>query len=322
MVGCSAVSFNVQIAEDWQEPVELGRGNSGGRPMAGCGAHGTLSDLCGQRGAHLGHPGSGTRSPYVLNEATTSGVVSGVFPGLGGFWIQEVETDDDPATSAGLFVLYGDEVPAEPPVKAGDLVQVNGRVREISGQTTLHVADEAGITLLDEGQPLPEAVLFDPPQENEAADIYKEALEGMLVTLPGTAVAVAPTTQYGEYVLLNDHWGVSSVRRGEPSGFFIMVDDGSQVAHADQSTLPYVVAKGDLVQDLSGPLAYTFDQFKIEPLAVPVVTSAEREVACAAARGRQPVQRGYVQCGEFLRHPDPHPDRSAPPHQARSMKTN
>ncbi len=49
--------------------------------------------------------GEGLASPYVRDLATTEGIVIGVFPDLEGFWIQETETDDDPATSAGLFVL-------------------------------------------------------------------------------------------------------------------------------------------------------------------------------------------------------------------------
>ncbi|MFN2189118.1 MAG: lamin tail domain-containing protein, partial [Candidatus Promineifilaceae bacterium] len=43
--------------------------------------------------------GSGDRSPYARTEATTEGIVTGVFPDLGGFWIQEIVNDYDPTTS-------------------------------------------------------------------------------------------------------------------------------------------------------------------------------------------------------------------------------
>ena len=82
--------------------------------------------------------GDGDRSPYRHSIATTEGIVSGVFPELAGFWIQEINSDDDPATSAGLFVLYDSE---QIPVNLGDQVQVKGKVREMSAQTTLHVTD-------------------------------------------------------------------------------------------------------------------------------------------------------------------------------------
>jgi predicted extracellular nuclease len=51
----------------------------------------------------------------------------------------------------------------------------------------------------------------------------------------------------------------------------IFVDDGSVVEHFDQSTLPFVLAKGDIAADFVGPLAYTFDNYKIEPVQLPSI---------------------------------------------------
>ena len=48
--------------------------------------------------------GPGDRSPYTFKPVVTAGTVTGVFPELGGFWIQEIDTDNDPLTSAGLFI--------------------------------------------------------------------------------------------------------------------------------------------------------------------------------------------------------------------------
>jgi len=314
--GVGAVSFNVLVNDDTTQPIELGQVTAVADQWPDPVASEPYLTFVGSGVPIWAIQGPGQRSPYALSEATTTGVVTGAFPDMRGFWIQEVESDDDPATSAGLFVLYGDQDVSELPVLEGDLVQVNGRVREISGQTTLHVADEEGITILAEGQALPEAVEIDPPRENEAANVYKESLEGMLVTLPGTATAVAPTTRYGEYVLVNDHWGVESVRRGEETGFFIMVDDGSQEAHEDQSTLPYTVQKGDRVQDLIGPLAFTFDQFKIEPLVLPAVVSEEREAVALEPAGPNQFSVATFNVENLFDTRDPHP--SSPPRPSKT----
>jgi hypothetical protein len=87
---------------------------------------------------------------------------------------------------------------------------------------------------------------------------------------------VAPTTYFGEYVVVADEWGVSQIARTEAVGYDIFVDDGSEVAHEDQTTLPYVVKSGDRVLNLVGVLAFTFGNYKIEPVAVPEIVGGER----------------------------------------------
>ncbi|MAT98777.1 MAG: hypothetical protein CL608_16665 [Anaerolineaceae bacterium] len=218
--------------------------------------------------------GEGDRSPYVGIEAATSGVVTAVFPELNGFFIQDLELDDNPATSDGLFVFTG-VLPIT--AQVGDLLDVNGRVREISGQTALQVEALDNIVLNSPGytnvfNPVP----YDPPQDPVAALAYNEALEGVLVGLTEPALVVGPTTRFGEYSLVYEKWGVTSVARTDESGFLMVVDDGSTVAHDDQSSLAYAVANGDVVQNLVGPLAYTFGNYKIEPIVVPEVVVAER----------------------------------------------
>ena len=218
--------------------------------------------------------GEGDRSPYVGIETQTSGVVTAVFPELSGFFIQDLEPDDDPATSDGLFVFDG-ELPIT--VQVGDLLEINGQVREISGQTTLQVATLDDIALNSSGytnvfNPVP----YDPPQDPVEALLYNEALEGVLVSLVEPVLVVGPTTRFGEYSLVHEKWGITSMARTNESGFLMYVDDGSTVAHDDQSTLPYAVANGDVVQNLVGPLAFTFGNYKIEPIFMPEIVRAER----------------------------------------------
>jgi hypothetical protein len=212
--------------------------------------------------------GDGLTSPYVLDQVRTTGVVTGVFPSLGGFWIQSLKTDNDPNTSEGLFVFLGDR---ETDVTVGDYLDLAGVVREISQQTLLEIESLDDINILDQGLANPEAIELSPPLDDDASLAYYETLEGMLVQVSEPAVAVSPTSRYGEYsVVLLEH-GVDRIWRGAPSGYLIMVDDGTSDVHNDSSTLEYVVQTGDHVSDLFGPLAFTFGHYKIEPLHPPSI---------------------------------------------------
>jgi predicted extracellular nuclease len=228
--------------------------------------------------------GDGDISPYKLETLTTRGVVTGVFPELFGFWIQESDTDEDEATSAGLFVSR-DEL-QEPftledltlPVSIGDWVEVSGQVREISQQTQIRLTDLGDAVVLARGMVLPPAINLDPPTNESESLLYYEALEGMLVSVEGPAIAVSPTSKYGETALVLPHHEVDRLWRDNPTGMMIMADDGSEMVHYDRSTLPYVIQTGDQVEGLRGPLAFTFGQYKIEPLDLPNVTTIAHEL--------------------------------------------
>jgi predicted extracellular nuclease len=191
---------------------------------------------------------------------------------LGGFWIQETSTDTDPFTSSGLFVSTGS---TEPSVVPSDEVQISGIVRETSQQTQIAVTAFEDIILLSEGNPMPAAVELAPPADLDQAIRYYEAIEGMFAQISGPAIAVAPVTKYGEYVLVRPDAGVERLFQGQDAqnGVAIMVDDGSEMEHTDASTYPYIVNAGDTVSGVAGPLAYTFGQYKIEPVTVPQVNS-------------------------------------------------
>ncbi|MFQ6102543.1 MAG: lamin tail domain-containing protein, partial [Anaerolineae bacterium] len=226
--------------------------------------------------------GSGVESPYVRSQATTEGIVIGAFPELQGFWIQEPETDDDPATSAGLFVLTGE---LDVPVELGDWVRVRGKVREKSQQTMLEVLSPDDVMDLGSGNELPAPVELDPPQDESQARIYCEALEGMLVQVSEPAVAVAPTNKYGETALVRTTWGIERVMHGDPTGMLIFVDDGSSATHYDLTTLPFTIQTGDTVAGVVGPLAYTYGNYKIEPIATPIITPTDRPLPALEPAG-------------------------------------
>ncbi|RME43744.1 MAG: hypothetical protein D6796_12730, partial [Caldilineae bacterium] len=218
--------------------------------------------------------GEGLKSPYVNSTLQTEGIVTAIFDpeDIPGFFIQEVETDDDPATSAGLFVR-AEDFPAG--LAPGDRVRVTGRVKELSGQTELHLAD---LTVLAHGIPLPDPVPLNPPEAPDEAIRYYESLEGMLVRAGG--IAVSPISKYGETNLVRPEWHVEHVLRGEAAGFLITLDDGSWTErYDDASILPYAIVTGDAIADVTGPLAYTFGQYKVEPLAPPDITPGDFERA-------------------------------------------
>lgn len=211
--------------------------------------------------------GEGEKSPYAGQTLTTEGVVTAIFDpaDIPGFFIQEIETDSDPATSAGLFVQT-ESPPAD--LIPGDRVRVTGSVREVSGQTQLNAAE---ITIIESGVELPASVSLDPPQDNIASAAYYEALEGMLVSAAG--IVVGPTSKYGETNLVAAQHGETRLLKGDALGWLITVDDNSWTAqHPDSTTLPYGGAvTGDQMTEIVGPLAYTYGQFKIQPVSPPTV---------------------------------------------------
>ena len=219
--------------------------------------------------------GSGDRSPYKLEYVTTTGAVIGVFPDLGGFWIQNTTPDQDPTTSEGLFISTGE---LSIPVALGDRVVVGGKIREVSAQTQLEISSADDITVSGSMTALPAAFLLDPPAAEDESALYFEALEGMLVAVDEPALVVGPTTRFGESALVLAKHEISRVMRGEQNGLLIMVDDGSSEEHADRSTLPYAVSTGDQITSLEGPLAFTFGQYKIEPNHPPDTVAEPYEI--------------------------------------------
>lgn len=261
--------------------------------------------------------GSGDTSPYVRTTVTTEGVVTAVFPELGGFWLQELVTDDDPATSAGIFV-FTDMIPDG--LAAGDQIQLTGRVREASGQTLIQPPEPVTIITSSTGNPLPEPVPYNPPADPVEAAAYNEALEGMLVALEGSALVIAPTTKYGETAMVAESWGVDTVTRLDEVGYIIMADDGSSMTHEDGSTQPYAAARGDRISGLVGPLAYTFENYKIEPIDMPQIVAGQRLLTPIPEPGSDEITIATFNAENFFDNRDPHP--SSPPKPGKTAYAN
>jgi len=140
--------------------------------------------------------GAGAVSPHVGTLVRTTGVVTGVFPGLGGFYIQDASGDGDAATSDGIFIASSTSV------TAGQLVQVEGSVGEEDQQTagangeTMITA--SNVTVLGAGSAItPTAMPLPEPSED-----FIERYEGMLIavqTADSNRMRVAQTYFLGRY---------------------------------------------------------------------------------------------------------------------------
>ncbi|RMF43054.1 MAG: hypothetical protein D6755_10760, partial [Anaerolineae bacterium] len=231
--------------------------------------------------------------------------------GLGGFWIQSTTPDESASTSEGLFILTGEEIP---PVQSGDLVQVTGKVREPSQQTALQPATSADVVVLSSGNALPAPIPLNPPESESEAAAYYEALEGMLVSVD-EGVVEGPTSKYGETVFVLPEHAQTHLLRWHENGFAIMVDDGSSASYATLNELPYAANAGDTIRNVSGPLAYTYGRYKIEPLTMEVVpTEHTLPTIAPAAEGQFSIMTWNAE--NFFDTRVPHP--SNPPLPTRS----
>ncbi|MEM8859203.1 MAG: endonuclease/exonuclease/phosphatase family protein, partial [Chloroflexota bacterium] len=223
--------------------------------------------------------GSGNKSPYVGRTETTSGIITGIFPELDGLFIQSQNDDQNVSTSNGVFVYFDDTTIPES-LERGMLINVIGLITERSEQTEIQVTSEEDITiisttdLLDTILPSPLA----PPMQEALA--YFEAREGMLVTLDSYAVAVGPTNRFGETPLfpvsLADSLapGAPLIYRemGTLNESIIFIDDGSFAEYQFGNQLPLALATGDVISSVSGPLAFSFGNYKIEPADLSQIT--------------------------------------------------
>ncbi|MFJ9589766.1 endonuclease/exonuclease/phosphatase family protein [Streptomyces acidicola] len=164
-------------------------------------------------------------SPLAGQQVTdVAGIVTGVrtYGSSRGFWMQDTEPDDNPATSEGIFVFTS----STPKVAVGDSVTVSGTVAEYvpggtsSGNQSLTQISRPTVTVVSSGNAVPAATVIDaesvPDAYTPAGDTaasgsvngltleptkyaldYYESLEGMNVQVADTRVVTA-TDPYAE----------------------------------------------------------------------------------------------------------------------------
>jgi predicted extracellular nuclease len=240
--------------------------------------------------------GPGDSAPLVGQDVTIEGVVTGVddeigasfgpnntirtFPEDAGIFVQEepADADSNPDTSEGIFVGYvRDRQDYEP----GDVVRINGEVREKFGQTILSEAfgeepEKVGTA------PIPEPVVIDEARaegQDAATRPYYESLEGMRVELPVGTANSGGTNKFGE-LFMTPGTEKDRVFRTETEPGLIAADADAGAGDPDN---PYLDEDGsttevkadlfDAVMGSVGPMAFGFDNYRImiQPGELPTV---------------------------------------------------
>ena len=238
--------------------------------------------------------GSGFSSPYDGQRVVIDGFVVGDFQGsdqLNGFHVQEPAertdggpgtADGDPATSDGIFVY------SNSPVEVGDFVTVTGTVDEYFELT--EITDVESVVVSDTDFAFPAPTTFSLP----ADDVAREAVEGMLVTLPQSLVISEYFNfdRYNEIVLSTERQlqptaivepgDAATALAAEQELHRIMLDDGRSTQNSDPArhpngdpfTLDNLFRGGDLVTNTTGVMDYSFDLYRIQPTQGADYTSA------------------------------------------------
>ena len=245
------------------------------------------------------------------NSQTVTGVTGVVTArATNGFYLQDPNPDRDPATSEALFVFTS----GAPTVAIGDAVVVNGRVSEFrpggSTSTNLTTTELTGpqVTVVSSGNPLPAATVVGtggrvPPgeviEDDAAGDVetsgtfdpttdgidFYESLEAMRVQL-NDAVAVGPTSDFGEISVVGDNGANAGVRTARGGVVVRPADFNPERLHLDDQLAPTpLVDVGDRFPGaLVGVLDYSFGNFKLYPTSTPTAVAGglAREATTAA----------------------------------------
>ncbi|MGW1516691.1 endonuclease/exonuclease/phosphatase family protein [Streptomyces sp. NPDC001272] len=231
-----------------------------------------------------------TRISPLNGKAVTGvqGIVTGVRTyGSRGFWIQDPDADDNPATSEGIFVFTS----SAPTVAVGDAVKVSGTVGEYvpggaaSGNQSVTQIAKPTVTVLSSGNALPEATVVSeysvPAEYAPAGDPaaggsingltldpsryaldYYESLEGMNIRI-GTSRVVGATDPYAELWVTVKGWENTVKRGGTLYGSYESQNTGrlqiQQLAPLAQQPFPVANVGDRLTGTTEGPL--DFNQF-------------------------------------------------------------
>ena len=206
---------------------------------------GDACDLCPE----IPNP-QGAPCPATIYDVKTGIQPIGASVALGGvvtavaaprFWIQVPEADHDAAYGyqySGVYIYVPSSNPGNIPIpEVGDVVMFTANVKAWSGQIQMDWVEDLEILESDVELPAP---VVKAPQEIATGGPDGEAYEGVLVQ-----VQEQPVTEllpdYGEYVLADS----------------LIVDDGIWL------TEPFPLV-GDTLT-VTGPLMWTFGDYKIEP---------------------------------------------------------
>lgn len=235
--------------------------------------------------------GPGAVSPLEGSVQAVEAVVSADFQGSGnlnGFFLQQPETDSNPATSEGLFVA------SELPVSVGDRVHVVGTVAETYNMTRL--IGVSSLEVCSSGHALPTAVEVNLPFD--LTDNNPEQWEGMLIQLPQTLTVSENynLARYGELLVSSNGRLLIPTQIATPGSAAIevaaenalnqlLIDDGSNIQNPDPLIYPQPdglsaansLRNGYTLSNATGVLAYDFGVYRLQPTqALNFVASNDR----------------------------------------------
>ncbi len=273
---------------------------------------------------------------------SVAGVVTGDFQAgdadpdreLGGFFLQSVESDDNPLSSEGLFVYDGNEPAVD--VKSGDLVRVEGTVTEFFTETQIAASR---VEIIGEGSIVPvEVSLPVGVTKNSGGELIGdlERFEGMLIRLPQTLTVASlyRLEQFGEIMLRSGGRHGAYTNHATPSvaGYAtfieqirsreLLLDDGRRGAYLRPiAYLPaagesgHTLRAGDTVDNLTGVLRYSrgsgaagSEAYRLMPVAdvvfesrnprppPPIVAGALRVASVNASNFFATIDDGVARC--------------------------
>lgn len=228
--------------------------------------------------------GSGSASPLAGQSVTTEGVVTAVFPGLSGYYLQDESGDGDVSTSDGIFVYAPGNV-----AQVGQRLRLNASVTEFN--TVTELVSPTSVQVLGNGVTVQPTDIVLP----EAVEGELERYEGMLVRIVSPLVASQNYFQgrYGQVTLSVDgrlEIPTNRYAAGTPEAIAlrdgnarrrIVLDDGSTAQNPNP--IPFIgedntLRAGDTVQMLTGVIDHGLitassdgpRDYKIHPTVTPV----------------------------------------------------
>jgi uncharacterized protein len=225
--------------------------------------------------------GAGASTLFAGQEVTATGIVTARKPN--GFFMQtpDSEADANPNTSQGIFVFTA----GTPAVAVRDLVSVVGTATEFFNLTQLS-SSNLDVIVISSMNALPQPITFTTSILNPAGPLDQlERYEGMRVFAP-SLVSITPTNDFGEiFTVLS---GVPRpvrepgmdvslplppgspccIPRFDENPQRLMVDTDGQIGKT-----ALVVTSGVTLTGVTGPLDFTFGDYKVLPDETPAVTA-------------------------------------------------